>query len=56
MRYQSAFEQSSGRGLNPRPRPYQGRALPLSYQSALLSVPFTKRETGLEPATLSLEG
>src|SRR5207249_10458671 len=64
-------------GLNPGPRPYQGRALPLSYSSlsAQLNrsrrlqpaeVPHpngcgyqsdtSKRATGLEPATSSLEG
>ena len=51
--------QSSERGLNPRPRPYQGRALPLSYQSVFcpgFQPAYVERETGLEPATLSLEG
>ena len=33
--------------LNPGPLPYQGSALPLSYNSLLQ----TERETGLEPAT-----
>jgi hypothetical protein len=43
---------SQWRELNPRPFPYQGNALPLSYiGSAIL-----ERKTGFEPAALSLEG
>ena len=40
---------SRWRDLNPRPLPYQGSALPLSYNSI-------ERKTGLKPATPSLEG
>lgn len=53
-------------GLNPRPLPYQGSTLPLSYVSIIWlshqpSEPgsifwLMERKTGLEPATLSLEG
>ena len=39
------------RDLNPGPLPYQGSALPLSYNSKK-----KERKTGLKPATLSLEG
>ena len=39
------------RALNPGPLPYQGSALPLSYNSKK-----RERKTGLKPATLSLEG
>ncbi len=39
------------RDLNPGPLPYQGSALPLSYNSKK-----RERKTGLKPATLSLEG
>ena len=39
------------RELNPGPLPYQGSALPLSYKGKK-----KERETGLKPATLSLEG
>ena len=42
---------SQWRNLNPRPFPYQGNALPLSYIGLKV-----ERETGLEPATFSLEG
>ena len=68
---------SPGAGLNRRPRPYQGRALPtelpghisrwllasgyvFEHRTAFcLLVPAVRkleRETGLEPATPSLEG
>ena len=46
-------------GLNRWPLPYQGSAPPLSYVGAKKLIRLTKkveRETGLEPATLSLEG
>ena len=67
--------ESPGAGLNRRPRPYQGRALPtelpgqiagddvqlgfesnVSYGVAPLAISNLERETGLEPATPSLEG
>ena len=41
------------RGLNSRPLPYQGSALPLSYKS---DYPSMERETRIELATCSLEG
>ncbi len=51
------------RELNPRPLPYQGSALPLSYNGGLLKknhnpklVVILERKTGVEPATFSLEG
>ena len=40
------------RDLNSGPLPYQGSALPLSYNSKKKK----ERKTGLKPATLSLEG
>src|SRR5574337_672515 len=43
-------------GLNWRPRPYQGRALPTELRGPKLSFrPVVERETGFEPATFSLE-
>src|SRR5262249_28523003 len=47
-------------GLNPRPRPYQGRALPLSY-SSLVAWPFLRlvggeRAMRIELTTSCLEG
>ena len=42
---------SRWRDLNPRPLPYQGSALPLSYIGKNL-----ERKTRLKLATLSLEG
>ena len=48
---------SPRRDLNSGPRPYQGRALPLSYEGILLfPIRRLERETGFEPATNSLEG
>ena len=53
------------RELNPRPLPYQGSALPLSYKGrcvfrspafACASAALVERETRFEPATFSLEG
>src|SRR5262249_39595563 len=39
-------------GLNPGPRPYQGRALPLSYSSACSSAfPCPERVKGIEPSS-----
>src|SRR6185503_19573909 len=51
-------------GLNWRPRPYQGRALPTELGGLAYPYPLpfrfrnrqVERETGLEPATFSLEG
>ncbi len=43
---------SRWRDLNPRPLPYQGSALPLSY----IGKYFIERKTRLKLATLSLEG
>src|SRR3954463_5031284 len=45
-------------GSNWRPRPYQGRALPteLHRHNSQSSVSVLERETGIEPATNSLEG
>ena len=72
--------QSPGAGLNRRPRPYQGRALPTELPghisrwliasgsiatigmlsghlfAAITAISKLERETGLEPATPSLEG
>ena len=46
--------------LNPGPRPYQGRALPLSYSSRIRSiglVPYAmERVKGIEPSSTCLEG
>ena len=42
------------RDLNSGPLPYQGSALPLSYNSKKEEE--KERKTGLKPATLSLEG
>ena len=51
---------SRWRELNPWPLPYQGSALPLSYNGWFkFSTPklaWAERETRLEPATYSLEG
>ena len=55
------------RELNPRPLPYQGSALPLSYKGFYQNttecsivkkehLALVERETRLEPATFSLEG
>ncbi len=43
---------SRWRDLNPRPLPYQGSALPLSYIGKMS----LERKTRLKLATLSLEG
>src|SRR5260370_39447577 len=53
---ENSSHQSCCWGLNPGPRPYQGRALPLSYSSTLRESTLRERATGLEPATSSLEG
>ena len=44
---------SRWRDLNPRPLPYQGSALPLSYTGNTQNL---ERKTRLKLATLSLEG
>lgn len=61
-----SFWWSQWRDLNPWPLPYQGSTLPLSYigwkqirnlnRYSLCQVRIMERKTGLEPATLSLEG
>src|SRR5512138_2881891 len=43
-------------GLNWRPRPYQGRALPTELRRPITLSTSLERETGFEPATFSLEG
>ena len=49
---------SPGRELNPRPRPYQGRAIPLSHRGAIdrfcLDI-FLAGPEGFEPSTSGLE-
>lgn len=51
------IEGSPGRDLNPRPRPYQGRAIPLSHRGALSFINFNiaTGPEGFEPSTSGLE-
>ena len=54
VRGEAFYSLSRWRDLNPRPLPYQGSALPLSYIGNIRL--FLERKTGLKPAALSLEG
>ncbi len=54
----SICPKSPGRELNPRPRPYQGRAIPLSHRGAfdcLLPGYILAGPEGIEPSTSGLE-